>query len=197
MIALRDYREAQSVVASLEALGFDAYSEFAMSNGQQFSRVRVGCFAGRDGADHLAAAMTAVVTGEAVAVPIAPGAEISACVEVDIGFLKSVDWRQLATGKGQFEVVIGGEAALVAHTGERWAVLQDPEAAPPLIGSATAGRFRQVFTNGLQMVQASTASGTFNFCPGRLLAEVADAAIVERNDAVVACRLLTATGGTP
>lgn len=196
VMALRDYREAQNVVASLAALGFDAYSDFAMRDGEQFVRVRVGCFAGRDGADTLAAAMASVVTGEAVAVPLEPGAAIQACVEVEIGFLTHIDWRQTAAGAGHFEVEIGGETALLTYTGQRWQVLQESGAAPTP-GPAAASLFAQVSANGLPMVQARTPSGPFNLCPGRLLAEVADAVIVERNDAVVACRLLTPAGSRP
>lgn len=194
VMALRDYREAQAVAASLLALGFDAYTEFAMDDGQQFVRIRVGCFEERDGADHLALSMASVVTGEAVAVPITPGAEITGCIAVDIGFLKNGDWWPEAAGSPRFEVMVGGESALVGYNGERWTVVQDPADAPPLRASASAGRrIRQVFPSGLQMVR----DGPVNICPGRLLAVIADAAIVERSDAVVACRLLGSGGGAP
>jgi hypothetical protein len=194
VVALRDYREAQSVVAELEGLGFDAYSEFAMSGGRQFVRVRVGCFTGRSAAADLAAAMASVVTGDAVAVPITSGADIAACVEVDIGFLKPSSWRQLGLGIGRFEVEIGGETAEIAHTGERWAIRQEGGEPP---SEPLRLRFRQSAANGLPVVQVETDAGAMNLCPGRLLAEVADAAIVEQADAVVACRLLTPTGARP
>jgi hypothetical protein len=194
VVALRDFREAQSVVAQLGGIGFDSYSEFAMSGGRQYVRVRVGCFTGRDAADDLAEAMATVVTGDAVAVPITPGADIAACVEVDIGFLKPSSWRQLGAGSGRFEVMIGGETAEIAHTGERWTIRQ--EEGGPAAGPVRQ-RFRQSAANGLAVVQVETANGPLNLCPGTLLAEVADAAIVERHDAVVACRLLTSTGARP
>lgn len=197
VMALRDYSEAASVVTDLEELGFDAYSEFAMRDGRQFVRVRVGCFAGREAAADLASAMASVVTKDAVPVPITQGADIAACVEIDIGFLKPSSWRQLGSGSGRFEVVVGGEAAQVAHTGERWSVLQSQAETPATIEPASQASFHQAATNGLAIVQIVTERGPFNLCRGLLLAQVADAAIVERGDAVVACRLLTATGGRP
>ena len=57
VVALRDFREAQAAVTELRVLEFDAYTEFVMQDGQQYVRVRVGCFTTREAAEAVAVVM--------------------------------------------------------------------------------------------------------------------------------------------
>src|SRR5690606_6641598 len=68
VVALRDFREAQSTAADLRLLGLDAYTEFAMLNSQQWVRVRIGCFGSREAADAMAEALRTRITADAQAV---------------------------------------------------------------------------------------------------------------------------------
>src|SRR5690606_9689490 len=126
VVALRDFREAQAAVTELRVLEFDAYSEFAMSDGQEDVRVRAACFAGREGAEALAAVMRGRITAEAEAVELSPRAPVSGCVEEEVGFLNSYDWELMSQPSSvpSFRVVLSGIVARLVHDGRRWRVLQ-------------------------------------------------------------------------
>lgn len=203
VMALRDFREAQAAVAELRVLEFDAYTEFAMSDGQQYVRVRAGCYTTRAGAEALASAMRGRVTTEAEAVELTPGAAIIGCVDEEIGFLNSYDWRLVSRADAipNFRVAVAGVVAMVAHDGRRWIVRQgDGEveaagaAADAAAGAADAAgavrvRIVQRRVAGAPFATLDSLPGPVLLCPGTLLASVADVAIVERADAIVACRL--------
>jgi hypothetical protein len=183
-VALRDLREAQGAVAQLRALGFPAFTEFTMSAGLQYVRVRVGCTSEREVADAWAALLAPRLVAQAVSVPLeaAPPEDV-ACVRNDVGFRKPTRWM-LRSGPGElpvFEVAIADHVAFVGFDAGGWRVWQsvapEPVAAPP--SRVVAGRLE-----GADVVR--TSDGAL-LCPGRLLVGVGDAAVVELGDAVLAC----------
>jgi hypothetical protein len=188
-VALRDFREAQSTVAELRFLGFPAYTEFAMHEGNQYVRVRVGCWSTRDAADAVADALRGLVTREAAVVPVSPGAPVE-CVDVEVGFLKPSVYGALH-GDGEaptYRVEVGGQVAFIRHDGSGWSLLQgadppEPQAVPPHGASFRAGG-----VEGFALVLRLHDGTASLFCPGRLVAQVADVAVVEWANAIVACR---------
>lgn len=193
VVALRDFREAQAAVTELRVLEFDAYSEFAMSDGQQYVRVRAACFTSREGAEALAAVMRGRITAEAEAVELSPRAPVSGCVEEEVGFLNSYDWELMSQPSSvpSFRVVLSGIVARLVHDGRRWRVLQgDGEAQAVGADVASDARIVQRQVGGAAFAALDSLPGPVLLCPGTLLATVADVAIVERHDAIVACRLL-------
>ncbi|HET8986133.1 MAG TPA: SPOR domain-containing protein [Trueperaceae bacterium] len=194
VVALRDFREAQAAVTELSVLEFDAYTEFSMADGQQYVRVRTGCFTTRDAAEALANVMRGRVTAEAEAVELTPGAPVRGCVDEEVGFLNSYDWELMSrsTGVPSFRVAIASVVARVVHDGRRWIVLQgdgEPQAESARDG-ATA-RIVQRRVGGTPFAALDSLPGPVLLCPGTLVATVADVAIVERTDVIVACRLMT------
>ena len=187
-VALRDLRDASATAEDLERFGLDAYTEFAMWEGEQFVRVRFGCFATREAAAELALHLDGRLVDSAVPVERTPGAPAIGCLEELTGFLKPDDWRQLADGAPAFEVTMAGTTAVVQHTGLRWRIAQDEETVPPPVGPATP-RFRQGRLLDVPVVELAFADRTFVVCPGQLLAEIGDVAIVDREDRVVSCQL--------
>ncbi|HZJ08443.1 MAG TPA: SPOR domain-containing protein [Trueperaceae bacterium] len=116
VVALRDYREAQAAADDLRTLGFEAYTEFAMLDAQQWVRVRVGCFASREAADAMAEALRARITAQAQAVELSPGAKLSGCTQEVVGFLNAYGWRLVDDdGPVTFSVTVAGVPATVAH----------------------------------------------------------------------------------
>lgn len=193
VVALRDFREAQAAVTELRVLEFDAYTEFAMSDGQQYVRVRAGCFTTRDGAESLAAIMRGRITAEAEAVEMTAGAAVTGCVEEEVGFLNSYDWRMMsqASAVPTFRVAVAGVVARLFHDGRGWSVLQgDGEAQSPGDRAGAEARIVQRRVGGTPFAALDSLPGPVLLCHGTLLASVADVAIVERTDAIVACRLL-------
>jgi hypothetical protein len=193
VVALRDFREAQAAVTELKVLEFDAYTEFSMLEGQQYVRVRTGCFTTRDGAEALATVMRGRVTAEAEAVEITPGAPVRGCVEEDVGFLNSYDWELMSrsTGVPSFRVTISGVIARLVHDGRRWTVLQgDGEPQAERASDAATARIVQRRVGGTPFAALDSLPGPVLLCPGTLVTTVADVAIVERTDVIVACRML-------
>jgi hypothetical protein len=192
VVALRDFRDAQAAVAELNVLEFDAYTEFSMSDGQQYVRVRAGCFTTREGAEALANAMRGRVTAEAEAVELTPGAAVRGCVEEEVGFLNSYDWELMgrSTDVPSFRVAIAGVVARVIHDGRRWLVLQgDGEPSVADADDGATARIVQRRVGGASFAALDSLPGPVLLCPGTLVATVADVAIVERSDAIVACRM--------
>lgn len=184
-VALRDYREAQGVAAGLRLHGLDAYTEFTMQAGLQYVRVRIGCTFEREVADAWATLLTRSLVAEAVAVPVdgAPPEGV-ACVAAEVGFRKPARWA-LVSAAGDapvFEVVVADHVAYLSFDGLIWRVWQG---APPAPVAAPSPRVAAARLDGRDVVR-STSGGLL--CPGRLLASVGDAAVVELGDAIVACR---------
>ncbi|HKI58909.1 MAG TPA: SPOR domain-containing protein [Trueperaceae bacterium] len=190
-VALRDLRQAAAVVGELRGLGFDAYSEFAMHAGEQFVRVRVGCYTDRTAAQAAADALAGHVTEQAVPVQLASDSQAHDCVQEDIGFLKPTTWKRMdvADGLPTFRVEIGGHQARLIFTGAGWRVLQAgalpaQEAVPP------AASFADARPGGVPWVAQEVAAGPRMLCPGKLIGHAGAAAVVERAGEVVACRLV-------
>ncbi len=191
VVALRDFREAQEQAASLRTLGFDAYTEFAMLNGQQWVRVRVGCFASRGAAEATAAALRARITADAQAVEFSSFTHAKGCTEEDIGFLNGYGWRLISDqGPVTFAVNVAGVPAVVAHDGSRWRIVQDDDQLQLQVSATPPASFEARRIGGVSFVGLAGDLGPVIVCPGELVASVADVAIVERGDLLVACRYL-------
>lgn len=187
-VALRDLRDAQATADDLRTFGFDAYTEFAMWEGEQFVRVRFGCYGSRDAAEEMAVRVRTSFVANAVPVERTPGAPAEGCLEERTGFLKPAYWRQLDDGLPAFEVEIGNTTAVVRHNGLRWRITQETEVLPDLLPAAPA-HFRQGLVGDVPVVEIARGGSWLVVCPGRLLAEVGEVAIVDRGDRIVSCRL--------
>lgn len=187
-VALRDFRDAQTTVDDLRGFGLDAYSEFAMWEGEQFVRVRFGCFFSREIAEEMAVRVRTSFIDDAVPVERTPGAPTDGCLEEGTGFLKPANWRQLGEGVPAFEVMVGETTAVVRHTGRRWRVSQADEPLPPL-GPPSEPRFSQGLLLDIAVVETVRGEFSLVVCPGRMLAEIGDVVIVDRGDRIVSCRL--------
>jgi hypothetical protein len=195
-VAVRDLRVADGIAADLVRLGFDAYTEFAMSDaGEQWVRVRVGCFLERADADAFARLLRERYVREAVPVPWSGGASGVRCLEREVGFVAPDGWRQQAPGLASFEVEVAGVRGLVRYRNGAWQVLQAPATEVPAAPVPEAGRFEAGSDTDPPFVLERSAAGVRFVCPGALLAQAEDAAIVEWDGVVSACRWTT--GGTP
>lgn len=208
--AFRDSGKVETRVAELRALGFDAYSEFAMLGGKRYARVRVGCAFERAGAAALAQSLR-VVTWEAAVVPLGPDAGAGACVDFDLGFRLPERWgvSQRSPEAIRFWVEVGGRRGGVVYHGA-WQVLQNesdslPERLPRtglqnnlLQNSAAQGSASDASTpsearfaagpNG--DITVATPSGRFVVGRGELLWSVGGVGVARIGDEVVAIRLL-------
>lgn len=196
-VALRDLRQANAEVSRLSGLGLPAYTQFAMLDGLQYVRVRVGCF-DRENAERWAALLRARVTREAVALPAdAPPPSGVPCVAVDVGFRKPAAWALVSRPEEQptFRVEVAGHAAYLRYDGAGWrlwqAVAPAPEPLPPAPGAAgrAAGAIHVAVLGGQEIVRHAVWGA---LCPGRLVAAIGDVGIVDQGDAVVACGPVTA-----
>jgi len=193
-VALRDYREANDVVRQLRSLGLDAYTEFAMNDGHQFVRVRIGCFLTRPGAEAMAAALRGRVTAEAAAVEMTLGAPVMGCVRVDVGFRKPYEWAEMeAVGAlPAFRVVVAGVPARIVHDGTRWVVMQGDGTVPSSDANVAGATFEGAALGGVPMVRTFVGDAPLMLCPGTLISQVSRVAIVELGSVVMACSLETA-----
>lgn len=197
--AFQDYRQARSQIAQLVELGFDAYSEFVMHEGQQFTRVRIGCFGDRAAAEALALGLKGNVTAEAAAQPLDDGSADRACVNWDPGFLKPPEWRIERQGEDMvFRVELGGQVGYLRHDGRGW---EFGHTLPPQRATPPAGepRFSELQLAGLTLVQAHLQGGhRVNACLGKLLWQRGLTAVVESSDSVIACEVdEPPPGGSP
>lgn len=188
-VALRDPGNADEVAAALLARGFDAYTEGVTRRGERFWRVRVGCYDQRDAAEALASLLRDWVGRAGVVVPRSAGADARACVHEEVGFVAPGGWRQRAPGTPSFEVAVDGVHGVIRYQGGRWQVLQAPatEAIDPR--EASDHGFAQAAGTPRPFVSHAHRDGRLLLCPGTLLAEAGDAAIVERDGRVLACRV--------
>jgi hypothetical protein len=186
--AFIDYRQASMQVGELLAMGLDAYVEFAMSDGTQYARVRIGCFAGRDAAETFARDIRGRLTAEAVAQPLNQGAAVAACVSWDPGFIKPPVWRVERVGADiVFAVEVGGLTGYLQHAGGRWRFSHSVPT-PPTVTHTVSPRFREVHSGGLSLVQTTLDGGTtVTACAGDLLWQRDRVAVVERASRVIAC----------
>ncbi len=190
-VALRDYREAAGVAAGLRLHGLDAYTEFTMQGGLQYVRVRVGCTDEREVADAWADLLARSLVAEAVVVAMEGASPPDvACVAAEVGFRKPARWL-LVSGPNEvpvFEVEVADHLAYLSYDGLVWRVWQGTAPAPV---AASAARVAAARLDGRDVVRS--ADGGL-LCPGRLVAGVGDAAVVELGDAIVGCRPVSAGG---
>ncbi len=187
-VAFPDYRQAQDARTELRDHGFDAYTEFTMFEGQQYARVRIGCFNRRDLAQWLADFMTPAYTSEAVVVPFTDGAPAGFCVNDDIGFIKPTDWGVQSQDSQQiiFRVHLAGHTGFVRMRNNEWRLLTEIEpATAPVSGRSL--QFEQVTMAGSQVILAHTPGGRRLVCPGQLIWQTGMSAVMERGSLVTAC----------
>ncbi len=187
-VAYPDYRQAVGTAAELRAMGLDAYTEFTMHDGVQYTRVRVGCFLQRHGAEALAELLAGNVTREAVAQPLSEEAGTSFCVSDDVGFVKPDVWEVVVDAPGQiaFRVQLRGHTGFVHMSGTQWRMLPELDTVPSQVGSG-GNRFEQLTFGGTQVIRMRFGTENLLVCPGRLIWQDAFVAVVERDRTVSAC----------
>lgn len=186
-VAVRDLRIAQRMAADLAAVQFDAFTEFAMNRGQQWVRVRVGCYLDRSDAEAVADLLRERYTRDAVVVPQEGRAPVP-CIAREVGFVVPETWRQSAPGQPSFEVEVAGVLGLIRFQNGRWQVLQAPATDALLPPAPTSGRFEQGAGLPVPFVRMRSPTGPRLVCLGTLLAQTPDVAIVEHEGVVSACR---------
>lgn len=187
-VAVRDLREAQLTALDLTSLGYDAYTEFTMSEeGLQYVRVRVGCFYDVEGAERIAELLRTMVTREAVVVERSPGAPARGCLRSLVGFVPPGAWDQPQRGVPTFVVEVAGVRGVVRFMEGRWRVMQDPaaDALPP--GEPGPAVFREVVVGGRPYVRVRRDDDDLFVCAGRMLAQTEAAVVVEVDGIVLAC----------
>ena len=139
-VALRDFEMAGEWIEDLRAQGLNAYHEFAMDNGKQYTRVRFGCFSEREAAESAAAAarQQLAVVQEAAVVPLSDDAPVDPCVVHEVGFNLPDAWGVLAVEEAGilFWVEVGGRRGYLAFDGGGWQVLQTLTEAEALKGTS-------------------------------------------------------------
>lgn len=188
-VAVRDLRVGDAIAAELASLGFDAYTEFVMSDGVQWVRVRVGCFFDRADADGMATLLQGRYTRDAVVVPRTPGISDVPCLRREIGFVTPDRWHQVLPGAAAFEVEVDGVLGLIRYQAGGWRLLQEPATeALDAVTSVGQGTFQEAPGMPSRFVARRLLDGGLRiFCAGRLLAQTEEAAIVELDGVVSAC----------
>ena len=188
-VALRDFQQANEVVESLGRLGYQAYTEFAMNRGLQYIRVRVGCFDTREGAERMARHLRGAVTSNAVAQPLSEEASVEECTEVTVGFFKPQSWSVVQSGREAivFEVTVANRRAFVEHRGGAWNVTQFLALPADGRGDPT-GPFVQANPEGRPLILMRRGDDTIAVCPGTLLWQSDEVAVVDDGDAILSCR---------
>ena len=189
-VAFPDYRLAQAAEAELRSHGFDAYTEFTMFEGRQYSRVRIGCFSSRDGAEWLAGLLSTGFTDEAVVVPLSDEAQPAYCIQDEVGFIKPADWSIQSQDRQQivFRVQLAGHTGYVRMRDGQWRLLTAIEPATAPVSNRSVP-FEQATVAGSQVVLARTPAGNRVICPGRLLWQAGLSAVIEEGVLVRACVL--------
>lgn len=197
-VAFPDYRLAEAEVDRLAAMGFDVYTEFTMFEGNQYTRIRVGCFETRPAAELMAGIMAAGITVEAVVQPFTEGSSPSFCLRDDIGFIKPADWSVQAQDSQQivFRVQLGGHTGFVRMRGGDWRLLTAIEPATATPAGITLP-FEQVTAVGQPVVRTTIAGRQRLICPGRLLWQSGRTAVVERANTVAGCMVEPVIPGGP
>jgi SPOR domain len=190
-VAFRDYRDAQAAVQQLQALGFEAYVEFANgSDGLQYARVRVGCFDSQETADLSVQHLIGIYTREAVSVPLSTGAPVPYCIHREVGFITPTTWYTYFTSatEATFMVDLQGKQAFLKHDGAAWQMGQNLSeigitAVPPSVG--TSGYFSEVAASPFPQI-LYRSDITLLISQGKLLWQKANVALVQENDMIVA-----------
>lgn len=189
-VALRDYEEAAAVAESLSTLGYQAYTEFAMNNGSQYTRVRIGCFETRDGAERMATHLRGAITASAVPQHLSPETTLLHCSDSEVGFFKPDSWSIVYAGNTAivFQVEILDHRGFVEHKNGTWHLRLESKY-QELLSSEPIGPFSQKLIEGKPLVFAHLSEGVSAVCPGLLLWHTQDTAIVDDGDAIVSCKI--------
>lgn len=202
-VALKDYQQALATAQQLRELEFDAYVDFAMFGGEQFARVRVGCFTDREAAASLAGLLKTAVTAEAVVAELSPAAQPEVCLRRDVGFALPQSWLEhLSTPAAvSYRVEVLGRRGLVIFDGERWRLAQSEaeaqrvlNSATPVLAAASLPLFEEQRRDGRPYVLLAWQGRKFVVTSGKLLWQRGPVAIVLEAEAVVAYHAL---GGLP
>jgi hypothetical protein len=189
-VALRDLIQAQELAAGLRAAGYPAFTEFVMSDGLQYIRVRVGCWSAREGAEAVAEML--LRGGHAREAVVVPHGEDSpwGCTEVDVGFLTPATWTALHDDDHlpTFRVELAGHVGHLRHDGERWLVMQGEDAPAPIAITTLQWPYLNGVLGGGAAVFDDRGASPLLVCPGRLIGQVGEVMVVAWEDAVVACR---------
>jgi hypothetical protein len=190
-VAFRDFRDAQAAVTQLQALGFEAYSEFADgSDGLQYARVRVGCFDSKETADLTVQRLVGSYTKEAVAAPLSSGAPVPYCVRRQVGFITPSTWYTYFTTAtdAAFMVDFSGRQAFLKHDGVTWQMGQSlgeigVTAIPTSVG--TSGYFSEVAASPYPQI-LYRSDIIILISQGKLLWQKGNVVVVQENDTVTA-----------
>jgi hypothetical protein len=194
-VAMQDYRQALDTAQSLRDLAFDAYVDFAMFDGRQFARVRVGCFESREAAETLAQYLAGNVTREAVPAELSEAATPALCWQREVGFTLPPTWSEFASTPEAvaYAVEVMGHRGVMVFAGERWRLAQSEEEALDWLERAraqpvshTAPLFEQQTRNGRPLVVVSWRARPVVVTNGMLLWQRGPFAVVLEGDAVVA-----------
>ena len=196
-VALGNYQEALETAASLRDLEFDAYVDFAMFEGRQFARVRVGCFLDRPSAEAQAEFLRGNVTAEAVAVEAETPAPSGVCLRREVGFALPEVWAEHSSSPETvaYRVEVGGEDAYLVFGAAGWEIAQDAAEAERLMLAqreanptrlASRLRFQALNRQGGPVLALESDFGTLRVARAQLLWQASGAAVVLEGAAVVA-----------
>jgi hypothetical protein len=191
--AFRDYRDAIAAVDQLRTQGFDAYSEFAMGNdGQQYARVRIGCFDSRETAELTVQRLIGSYTKEAASVELTPGAPVQSCLMRSVGFIVPTTWYIYITTPeyAVFMFDFQGKQAFIKFDGTTWQMGQNvSEIGVAASGSsATSGYFSEVAASPYPQIIYNAGIPIF-ITYGRLLWQRYDIAVIAEGNTIVAYQI--------
>lgn len=198
-----DETRAAGVASRLRAVGFDAYTETPA--GSTLVQVRIGCFSGRADAEGLLQDIRQRIAGDALVVPLTPGAGVSVCVSRELGFIPPDDWGIAAQSASSVAFRVGNARYLV-YDGGGWRVAQSAadlaadDLAADLGRGAPSGRadglsvgYRATRSRDLPLVRAdfsaNVGGGSLLVAAGELLWHSERAAVVQLGPDVFALRL--------
>ena len=191
-------QDAAGYATTLQALGYDAYTELGSSGGGHVSRVRVGCFSSRAGAKAYAEHVAGRIPAEVAIAPLETGSTPSVCLRRTVGFVPPDRW-EVAADTSQavtFSVTVGAQEGFVSFDGT-WQVQQSRSsvAASPFIASTSdlepapqtaSDLFSETSESGLNVVTVRWAGRELVVTPGQLLWQRGAVAVVLEAAGVVA-----------
>lgn len=188
VVATANASAARQLSEDFRQQGLPAY----VTSHDGLHRVRLGCFGLR--ADAEAMARQAKAWGVQNSIVLSAGSLVTdeaRCVQSQVGFVKPADW-QFVDGEQVplFEVRLADTAASISYAPDRgWSVHQVGEPIASTTSAAPSGVF--VNAEGTAEPYIAFDDGTTKtlVCPGTLVTSVGQAAIVENDHSVRACRL--------
>lgn len=188
VVATANGSAAQQLSDDLRQQGLPAY----VATRDGLHRVRLGCFGVR--ADAEAVARQAKAWGVESSIVLQVGqaiADDALCVESHVGFVKPNDWRFI---EGEplpvFEVRLASTAASLSYHPDRgWLVHQVGEPIAATAVAAPEGTFASAQGTASPYVAFDNGVTQTLVCPGVLITSFGNAAIVENDHSIRACRL--------